>query len=95
MYGSITVTLADGNGARTVTFATATAGGHCDLALALRYMSVPGTDVLEELLFGAAAPPGAMTEADPLAVELVSAYESMPGGVHNPHNLMDVNDDDV
>ena len=95
MYGTITVTILDGNDTRTVTFATATADRHCDLALALRYMRVPGTDVLEELLFGAAAPPGAMTEAHPLAVKLVSAYESRPGGVHNPHNLMDLDDDDV
>ena len=72
-----------------MTFATATAASHFDLAPVLRYSNVAGTDVLEELLFGAAAPPDAMAEDDPLAAELICTYESRPGGTSNPHNLMD------
>ena len=90
MYGIITVTLAsDDDGTRTVTFATATAVSHFEFAPVLRCSSVAGTDVLEELLFGAAAPPDAMAEDDPLAAELIRTYESRPGGAHNPHNLTD------
>ena len=89
-YGIIIVTLSsDDGGTRTVTFVTSTPTSHFEFAPVLRHSSVDGTDVLEELLLGATAPPDALAEDGPLAQELKRVYESRPGGARNPHNLMD------
>ena len=75
LHGTITVTLpSDDGGTRTVIFFTSSPTSHFELAPVLRHSSVDGTDVLEELLLGATAPPDALAEDDPLAQEHKSVH---------------------
>lgn len=94
MYGTVTVTVRWRGSVRTEIIATETLGSHIAVARAVRHSRVPGTVVFEELLSGAPAPAGAMTEEHQLVLDLIAIYDSLPGGLRNPIQLVDSDDDD-